>query len=161
MAWDLEIVGETVAVRDGEPVPVAEPVSVKRLAQSHHMAARRLARGLSVMQVSAQTGYSPGRLASLKVDPSFKELVVHYERDNADIQGEVEERMRLIAEDARGVLHNRILDDPDSMDPALVLEISKVYYDRAGYAPISRSVNKNLNLTIGARMDALSKRKDR
>lgn len=156
--FDLEVIGAVTEVAGEEPVRV--PVSrVARLAHSHHMAARLIARGLSLTQVSLQTGYSYGRLASLKEDPTFKELIVYYERSENDLQGQVEERMLVVAEDIRQAIHEKVLDDPEDVKFGELIEAAKMFYDRAGYAPVQRSVNKNVNLNIGARMDALKERK--
>lgn len=157
--FELEIVGGVTDIADGD-APVRAPVSrVTRLAHSHHMAARLIARGLSLTQVSLQTGYSYGRLASLKEDPSFKELIVFYERDQQDLQGVVEERLLAVAEDIRQLIHERVLDgDVDGEKLTDLVEAAKMFYDRAGYAPVQRSVNKNVTLNIGARMDALKEK---
>ncbi len=115
--FDLEIVGRATDIEDGD-TPARVPVSrVARLAHSHHMAARLIARGMSLNQVSLQTGYSYGRLASLKEDPSFRELIVHYERTEEVIQGEVEMRLLALGEDLRQHIHERLLDGELDSEP--------------------------------------------
>ena len=70
-----------------------------------------------------------------------------------DVHIDVEARLRAVALDSVQHFHETLLERPEEVTPALALEASKVYLDRAGHAPVNRSVNKNLNLNIGARMD--------
>lgn len=155
MALDLEIAG---AIRDLAPddeTPAARPRELIRLRDSHHQVARLIASGMRTEEVSRMTGYAIARLSWLQnQDPAFKELVEFYRQDRRDEQANIEARILSVALDALQTFHERMLDDPDSVTPALALEASKVYLDRAGYAPVTKSVNKNLNLNIGARMDA-------
>jgi hypothetical protein len=51
-------------------------------------------------------------------------------------------------------LHDRVLDRPEEIADETLINAIKVLADRAGYAPVQRSVNKNLNMNIAARMDA-------
>lgn len=158
MALDLEVVGE---VEELPPDAVVErPVAViKRLRDSHHSAAKLLARGMAPHQVSLQTGYSPSRLSILQADPSFQELTAYYRQNNDVVAAEVESMFLGIARDFAQELHERVLDNPENFTPSELTENFKVFADRAGFAPISRSVNKNLNLNIGDRMDAIPARK--
>ena len=50
-------------------------------------------------------------------------------------------------------IHEQLLDNPESVPIAVALDVFKAFADRAGMAPVSRSVNKNLNLNIGERLD--------
>lgn len=162
MGLDLEVAGAVRELSEMEVLetPAAPAQRLKRLRDTHHAAARGLARGLGVNEVSLQTGYTSARLYGLMADPSFKELVAHYAKDSREAGLDVEARFLGVALDTAQVFHERILDDPDSVTPALVLEAFKVFADRAGYAPISRSINKNVNLNLGERLDAAKRKKD-
>jgi len=154
MGLDLEIAGavrELSAVEDTAP---ARPQQLARLRDSHHQVARLIAAGLRTQEVSRMTGYAISRLSWLQNnDPAFMELVEFYRADARDVQIDVEARLRAVALDSVQHFHETLLERPEEVTPALALEASKVYLDRAGHAPVNRSVNKNLNLNIGARMD--------
>jgi hypothetical protein len=72
---------------------------------------------------------------------------------------EFEAKMQLVAQDAAQRIHEMVQDD-EIESPALLNEIFKTFADRAGFAPVQRSVNKNMNLNIGERLDAARRRKD-
>lgn len=155
MALDLEIAGAVRDLRPDDETQAARPRELTRLRDSHHQCARLVAAGLRTEEVSRITGYSIARLSWLQnQDPAFKELVEFYRQDSRDAQMAVEARLLGVALDAVQVFHERMLDEPETLAPATVLEAAKVLLDRAGYAPVTKSVNKNLNLNIGARFDA-------
>jgi len=58
------------------PPPAEQPI--KRLRHTHHLAARCMAEGRSLVETSHITGYTPARLGQLKNDPTFQELMQHY-----------------------------------------------------------------------------------
>jgi hypothetical protein len=159
MALDLEIVGEVRDLTEAD-TSVNAPVSLKRLRDSHHAVARLLAKGLTPAQVSLQTGYALSRISVLQRDPTFRELMTFYRRDEDAARIEYEAQMELVSRDYLQAIHEDLHDDVQmtTMEKA---EIWKLVTDRAGFAPISRSVNKNLNLNIGDRMDAVKARMKR
>lgn len=159
MALDLEIVGAVRDLRPDDETAAARPRELTRLRDSHHQVARLIAAGLRTEEVSRISGYSPSRLAWLQnQDPAFKELVAFYRLDREETQMNVEARLLGVALDAVQTFHERMLDEPETISPATVLEAAKVLLDRAGYAPVTKSVNKNLNLNIGAKFDAAKER---
>jgi hypothetical protein len=152
MALDLEVAGRVIPL-DAPAQETAAERPLVRLRDSHHTVARLLAHGLQPNQVSAQTGYSPSRLSVLQRDPSFAELVSFYRTSRDETARDVEAQMLLVARDAMQAWHERVLDTPDLIEPAELREGAKVFFDRAGYAPVQRSVNRNLNLNIAQRLD--------
>lgn len=159
MPLDLEIIGPARDLTEDE-TSVNRPVTLKRLRDSHHAVAHALAHGLTPFQVSLQTGYAPSRISVLQRDPMFQELMEFYRRDAEVAAQEVEAQMLLVGKDVLQEMHERVLDDED-IPLAVLNDVFKTVMDRAGYAPVQRSINKNLNLNIGDRMDAAArKRKD-
>lgn len=155
MALDLEIAGAVRELGPTDESPAAAPRMLTRLRDSHHQVARLIAAGQPTQEVSRITGYSISRLSWLQnQDPAFRELVEFYRQDSRDTAQAVEARLLGVALDAVQTFHERMLDEPETLSPATVLEAAKVLLDRAGYAPVTKSVNKNLNLNIGARFDA-------
>lgn len=160
MALDLEITGPPRELTETDVVPSASPPTVKRLRDSHHAVAKLLARGLQPHEVSLQTGYSSSRISILQNDPTFQELLAFYRMDSERIAAEFTAKMGLVSQDILQEFHERLLDNPENIADPLLIEAFKVIADRAGFAPVQRSVNKNLNLNIGERMDEIRKRKD-
>jgi hypothetical protein len=159
MKLDLEIAG---AVRDLAPHEEADRrvITPARLRDSHHAVAKLLAKGLRPLEVAMQTGYALSRISVLQMDPAFKELIEFYRRDEDAVSAELEAQFELVARDVKAVIHDRVLDEPDNIPTSQLMELFKTFADRAGYAPISRSINKNVNLNYGERLDAARKRKD-
>lgn len=161
VALDLEIAGEVRHLTEVESRAVAPIPTIKRLRDSHHAVARLLARGMSPWQVSLQTGYSPSRISILQRDPTFIELKTFYERDEDATAQEFEAILLGVSRDAIQEIQERIQDAPEQITMSELVEIAKVTADRAGFAPITRSINKNISYNIGDRMDALEgKKKD-
>jgi hypothetical protein len=151
---DLEIIGETRDLGPTEVDVTNVPVSLKRLRDSHHSVARLVAAGLSNIQISLQTGYAPARVSILRADPTFIELVQFY-RNNADaVRMTFEHRMLLAAEDFVQHLHETLHDTPEAFTPETALDAVKILADRAGFAPINRSITKSVTYNVGDRMDA-------
>ena len=149
MALDLELVRE---VRADEAPPKAGLPSIKRLRDSHHTLARLLARGLGEAECSHITGYALSRISSLKRDAMFADLIQAYRADARDVQRDIEAMYLGIANDYAQHIHERL--DHEEVPIGTALDVFKAFADRGGFAPVSRSVNKNLNLNIGARLDA-------
>jgi hypothetical protein len=138
-----------------------DPGHPEDLGASGLASCRRAARrqGRRDMEISALTGYSPGRIAALHRDPSFQELVAFYKREEDALNQDFMDRMGVVARDLLQSVHDDILDLPYLPFKDKV-EAFKVVTDRAGYAPVQRSISKSMNYTIAERMDAARKRKD-
>lgn len=156
MALDLEIAGAVRELTEQDVTAPARPRELTRLRDSHHQVARLIAAGLPTQEVSRITGYSISRLSWLQnQDPAFKELVEFYRQDKREEQQQIEARLLSVAMDAVQTFHERLLDAPDEVAAQTLLESAKVFLDRAGFAPVTKSINKNLNLNIGAKYDAI------
>jgi hypothetical protein len=162
MALDLEIAGEIRELTDAElaeaKASTAKPPTIKRLRDSHHAVARALALGCTPQQVSLATGYSLSRISILQTDPSFIDLMTHYRRTHDEAVLDMEGRIVGLAADFLQELRERLEDAPESFDNEEVRENYKLLLDRAGYAPISRSININKSVGIGDRLDRLNQR---
>ena len=153
MGLDLELCGVVREVAVGEVVPKGSAPAVARLRDSHHALARLLARGLNETEASHLTGYALSRISSLKRDPLFAELCEAYRLEQRDAARDLEALWLGVATDYGQHIHEALLDNPESVPIAVALDVFKAFADRAGMAPVSRSVNKNLNLNIGERLD--------
>jgi hypothetical protein len=153
----LEIIGEVTDLGPGES-PAPKPAQVLRIRDSHHRIAMLVAKGYAAEEVSAMTGTGLSRIYTLARDPSFKELVRFYLNADGDVHRDLMVKMEDIARDAFEELHTRLQEQPDTLTPEFVLDLAKVSADRAGFAPVQRTINKSLHMTIGARYDRAESR---
>jgi len=159
MGLDLELCGVVRDIRDGEVAPTAATPRITRLRDSHHAVARLLARGVDETEISHITGYALSRISSLKRDPLFAELITAYRYEQRDTQRDLEAMWLGIATDYGQHIHERLMDNPEEVPIGTALDVFKAFADRAGMAPISRSVSKNVNLNIGERLDQARSRR--
>src|SRR5579871_5665977 len=122
-----------------------QPPTIARLRDRHHSLARALSSGMSDSEASAITGYDPSRISILKRDPTFQELVSHYQRVSEAAFADFHERAATLAVSAVNALQEAIDDDENPPSPSLALEIAKFAADRTGHAPVARSVSISAN----------------
>jgi hypothetical protein len=158
MALDLEIAGAVRELSPDEGEVTNHLPPLKRLRDSHHAVAKLVARGMSNMQVSLQTGYHPARVSQLQNDPTFKELVAFYRKDGDTVAQEMEAMFLAVGRDFMQEHLERLHDTPEDFSPAELREAVRLYVDRAGFAPIQRSINKSVTRHIGERLDEAKKR---
>jgi len=135
------LTAEDIALVDNAAVGVAQAPSVQRLRQSHHRLAQLIASGIKDVEAARLTGYSPSRISILKNDPAFKELLTQYKDIVEEKFSDTIEVMKHVTDDALSLIHERMLDEPDSISTAQLTEIVTKIGDRAGFAPVTKSVN--------------------
>ncbi len=126
MALDLEVAGVVTEITETDKLPTYDKTVVKRLRDSHHALARAIASGMD-----------------------------HYRRTKAEAIIDVEARFLYAGLDSLQSYMEQLEDDPESIPVALRVEAAKVFSAIAGYAAVSRSINKNFNYGIGDDMDRL------
>ncbi len=159
MALDLEVAGAVIELTVEDKPPAYDKTVVKRLRDSHHALARAIASGMPLQAASAATGYSPSRISMLQADPSFRELLDHYRRTKEEAVIDVEARFLYAGLDSLQSYMEQLEDDPESIPVALRVEAAKVFSAIAGYAAVSRSINKNFNYGLGDDMDRIKARR--
>lgn len=117
--------------------PAQVPAFVK-FREAHHAIARMFAKGHTVSKVAHETGYSRRRLYMLLDDPTFQELVVHYnneEEADHDLYGRLQVSARNLAE---MLLLERLQasteEDGEPMSAMALNKISQDRADRTGYS---------------------------
>ena len=141
-------------LKAGEEGSIQQPL-LKDIRRSHHELAKHVAAGLKHVEISEITGYTPGRISILCNDPTFSELVEHYKgiEDESHIRSRADfhERLASLGFDSIEVLHQRLLDQPETFTATEVLKILEATADRIGHGKTS---TQNLNiqsLTLDAR----------
>lgn len=137
-----------------EPRGSVAPPSVTRLRERHHALARSLAAGHTHTEAAAITGYERARISVMLADPAFRELVEHY-RTQVDVAWrDGAQAMADLHLDATTILHERLVESPDTFDNSDLLETMKLTADRTGHGPQTKNTNVNVNVDLGSRLEA-------
>jgi hypothetical protein len=157
---DAEILREVTAddVRETQAVKGVKTVSIDNLRSSHHSLARVLAAGTKMEEASAITGYTMSRIGTLRQDPAFRELETFYRNEIDKSFVDFAGRMAAVSTDALEVIHERILDNPDDLSIGALTDLVKMGADRTGYGPATKSTVTNVNIDLGARLEAARRR---
>lgn len=119
---------------------------IKEFRERHHALARLIAEGRKPGEAAILQRYSQSRMSVLLADPSFRELVAHYQsivnEEFVDFQAKLSE----LALDAAMILQSRMEERPDDLSDALVLQIVQVGADRTGHGPSSKT---EVNVKVG------------
>ena len=141
-----------------QPAIVRAGTTLRRLRDSHHKLAKLLADGLEPAEVSMTTGYSLSRVYVLCTDPTFKELISFYRENKNKEYTDFHARMASFANDAVQELHARLEEDPDKMTNEFLADIVTTLADRTGHAPITKSINTNVNVNLADRLSRARQR---
>lgn len=116
-------------------------IPVGQLRQSHHLLARTLAGGAKNVEAAMICGYSVSRISILKGDPAFQELLEYYVGMEADAHehatADMHQRLASVGFDSLEILHERLLDAPDSFDNKTLVSVVEAMADRTGYGKTS------------------------
>lgn len=125
------------------------PNIIKELKDRHHALARAIASGMKDHEASAITGYSISRISILKADPSFAELLRFYRAEGTEVFADFVDRATLVSITAVNEIADRLEEAPEEFTVGQLLEVTKVTADRSGNAPVTRSLNTNMNVDLG------------
>ena len=141
-------------------LPVKGSVPMKHVAmrEAHHNVARLLAAGMKPVAVASASGFTPGTISKLLLDPTFQELVTFYRTEMTSQLTDFGTRMGTLGLDASAVLHERLLDKPEEFTPGQLTEILKATADRTGFGVATKSTNINVNVDIAGRLERARER---
>lgn len=148
------------ALLNQQPTAVRNGTQLRRIRDSHHKLAKLIADGLAPAEVSMITGYSPNRIYVLSNDPTFRELVSFYRDNKVEEYKDFHTRMAAFGTDALQELHQRLDEAPEAMDSDFLMSVVKTMADRTGHAPVSKSVNVNVNANLADRLTRARQRAD-
>lgn len=146
---------EQLVLLAGERGTKATPI--KELRDRHHSVARLLASGKKEWEVAAITGYGISRIAILKADPTFRELVEFYRKEVDTAYVDLHEQLAGMAKDAIIVMRERLEDAPEELSDTKLLEMIKLGADRTGHGP-SSTQNVNVHVGLAEKLEAARKR---
>jgi hypothetical protein len=131
---------------------------IKAIRNTHHRLAQLLALGMDETKASVLCNYAIGRVSILKSDPAFQDLLAYY---TSNVEAEMMEFVSAAKElslDFLGKLQQDLDESPEKFTPQLTLEAIRTLADRTGHAPVSKTVNVNVNAEFGDRLAAARRR---
>lgn len=116
--------GEAASI-DLVHLPALPSSPAAQMRYRHHLLAKSLARGASVIEASAETGYATGTISALQSSPAFRELLEYYKAQHEVKHLEVAERRMQVGVQALEELAER-LDDPERRNAIPTSELRKI-----------------------------------
>lgn len=139
------------------PLGIATP-NIKSIRHTHHRLAQMLAIGVNEGVAAKLCNYSITRVSILKSDPAFKELLAYY-ADNAEDQwADFVSTAANLSMDFLQELQRQLDETPEKFTPSSVMAAIQLLADRTGHAPVSKSVNINVNTDVAQRLRSAQER---
>lgn len=124
---------------------VPPPPRLKALRHQHHVLARAVAEGKSLLECGNLTGMSVTRISTLKSDPAFQELVSFYSDELNEVFVDVHKRMAVLGTGVLEELSERFEIAPESFSRRELMELFSTMVDRSiatakgGPAPLAQA----------------------
>jgi hypothetical protein len=144
-------------VASGRSLGVSTP-NLKQIRSRHHRLAQLLAIGTPDIQAATMCGFVANRVAHLRRDPAFQELLTYY---SEGVEAQFQDTVAMMADlntDMLEELGRRLDENPEQFTVPQLLEAIRTLADRAGYAPVTKSVSVNASVDLGARLAAARQR---
>lgn len=138
---------------------------LQSLRDNHHRLARAVASGISNHEVAIMCGVSYNRVAVLKADPTFADLVAHYRgilTAEWASQDTVIEYMKSNALKAAAMLSDKLEEAAEKgefLPTRDLVAIQEFGFDRTGYGKVNKNVN--VNVDFAAHLEAARSRSAR
>jgi hypothetical protein len=104
---------------------------LKALRYNHHLLAKAVASGKSLLECSRITGLSIQRVSDLKNDPAFQELVSFYAEELHEVYTDVHSRMAALGTSVLEELQERFEMEPEKFTKRELLEMFTTMADRS------------------------------
>lgn len=112
-------------------LPAERVTPLKKLRYNHHLLAKAVASGKSLMECSAITGLTGARISVIKNDPAFMELVSFYAEELHEVFVDVHARMASLGTSVLEELQERFEDAPDKFSKKELMELFTTMADRS------------------------------
>jgi hypothetical protein len=110
-----------------EPPPIeSRQRGLVQIRHSHHQLAQLLAKGSGHTEASLVTGYSMSYIWTLQQDPSFVELLAHYQKEREAVFIDVLERMKSLGISTLEVLQERLEDSNEAWTKRELMEMAEL-----------------------------------
>lgn len=117
--WDPQNAGQKNAPR------------IKTLRYNHHLLAKAVAAGKTLLECSQLCGLTVYRISDLKNDPAFQELVSFYADELNEVYVDVHQRMAALGTSVLEELQERFEESPDKFTKRELLELFTTMADRS------------------------------
>lgn len=104
---------------------------IKTLRYNHHLLAKAVASGKSLLECSRMTGLTVPRISDLKNDPAFQELVSFYAEELHEVYVDVHQRMAALGTSVLEELQERFEDAPDKFTKRELMDLFTTMADRS------------------------------
>lgn len=138
---------EALSRRDLEGIRFDGAAPIRKIRASHHQVAQCLARGLTNLETSAITGYTPVRISQLAQDPTFAALRESYTNATEREFTDTVRRMAMLSLDALEEIQSRLDESPESLETEDLLKIATATLDRTGHAPVTKVQQTSVTLS--------------
>lgn len=148
---DLSILGQ------GE---VVGATPIKKLRARHHSLAKAIAAGMRPGIAAHTYGYTPATVSKLLGDPSFSELVQHYQQTDDHDFAQAKERLAALSVEAMDEIEHRLENEPEDITFAQLMRLAELALDRTGHGP-KQTQDVNVNIGIAERLRAARENAER
>jgi len=124
--------GEPDMQKLGAPPAEGAGQVMRAVKTRHHALAMLLADGTSNVEAGAITGYDAAYISVLRGDPTFQELIAHYQSNKKEVYLSVHQRLAMLGIQAANELLQRLEDAPEKVSTKDVREILQSALDRSG-----------------------------
>lgn len=131
------------------PLAKYEP---KRMTERHHALARAIASGMKDKEAAAVVGYVPQMVVILRGSPAFMDLVDMYRETATAEFAKLVEQFAGLTKDAMLALRERLEAEPENFSNKQLLEIVTAIGDRAGFTPVKRVEQLNVNVSLSEKL---------
>jgi hypothetical protein len=104
---------------------------IKTLRYNHHLLAKAVASGKSLLECSNLSGLSQTRISDLKNDPAFQELVSFYAEELHEVYTDVHSRMAAFGTSVLEELQDRFETEPEKFTKRELMELFTTMADRS------------------------------
>lgn len=146
-------------VESGSPIGVTNG-AVKALRHTHHRLAQLLAGGMDETVAAVVCNYSVSRVSILKADPAFRELLAHYAATKEDAFGDFVTMAADLSKDMLQQLQAMLDEAPEKFGPTHLMDAIKLLADRTGHAPMTKTLNVNVNVDMADKLRRASARRE-
>jgi len=104
---------------------------IKTLRHNHHLLAKAVASGKTLLECSQMCGLTIYRISDLKNDPAFQELVAYYMDELNEVYVDVHQRMAALGTSVLEELQERFEVEPDKFTKRELMELFTTMADRS------------------------------
>lgn len=104
---------------------------IKTLRYNHHLLAKAVASGKSLLECSQLTGLTGARISDLKNDPAFQELVSFYAEELHEVYVDVHQRMAALGTSVLEELSERFEAEPEKFTKRELMDLFTTMADRS------------------------------